>query len=220
MKTSQQKILFPAFLIGALSLCWSATSALADSDQQNKANAPDAKVQQAISFLQAACVTKGTSLDLKASGDGSLQVSKILTSGINGSVTLSKKELEGFADAASELSVKQASEMRECMKPYIDKIINALLTGTAEGFPKEVVIQTGGGYFVADEFDKLLIVMQQTPNDNLTLYDIAKKSGLAIGKVFIYSDVAIKNQLATGIYPDHAKITLKGLNYIYSRMKQ
>lgn len=84
-------------------------------------------VETAITFLKAACVTSGVSLDIKASGDGSLQLRSLAESGIKGAVKLSKTEVEGFADAASTLSAQQASEMRVCMKPYIDKILCELL---------------------------------------------------------------------------------------------
>ncbi|MEJ8846893.1 hypothetical protein [Variovorax rhizosphaerae] len=74
-------------------------------------------------------MTSGSSLDIQATGAGSLQLRSILGSGVKGSVTLSKKEVEGFADAASKISAEQATEMRNCMKPYIDKVLTALLAG-------------------------------------------------------------------------------------------
>lgn len=91
-------------------------------------HADDKKISQATQFLKDACVTSGSSLDLKVTANGELQVRRLLGSGVQGSVTLTKKELQGFADSASALSAQQATEMRNCMKPYIDKILNVILS--------------------------------------------------------------------------------------------
>ena|SRR5579871_3217385 len=91
-------------------------------------HADDKKISQATQFLKDACVTSGSSLDLKVTANGELQVRRLLGTGVQGSVTLTKKELQGFADSASALSAQQATEMRNCMKPYIDKILNVILS--------------------------------------------------------------------------------------------
>jgi hypothetical protein len=91
-------------------------------------HADDKKISQATQFLKEACVTSGSSLELKVTANGELQVRRLLGSGVEGSVTLTKKELQGFADSASALSAQQATEMRNCMKPYIDKILNVILS--------------------------------------------------------------------------------------------
>ena len=83
--------------------------------------ATDNKIDQATKFLKDACVTSGSSFEVRASVRGAFEVRRILGSGAIGSVTLTKKELQGFADAASALSAQQATEMRNCMKPHIDK---------------------------------------------------------------------------------------------------
>lgn len=89
--------------------------------------ASETKITQATHFLKDACVTSGSTFELKATGNGSFQVKRLLGTSIAGSVILTKKELQGFADAASALSAQQATEMRNCMKPHIDKILNAIL---------------------------------------------------------------------------------------------
>lgn len=90
-------------------------------------SAQSKNVDQAIAFLRAACVTSGSSLEVKAVGGGSIQLRSILGSGVKGEISLSKTEVEGFANAASQISAQQANEMRNCMKPHIDKILAIIL---------------------------------------------------------------------------------------------
>ena len=56
--------------------------------------------------------------------------------GISGEVSFSKTEIEGLVDALSEVSAQQATEVRECMKPYIDRILRVLLGSGTEGTDK------------------------------------------------------------------------------------
>lgn len=89
--------------------------------------AAETNIDKAVTFLKDACVNSGSSFELKISGKGQFLVQKLFGTGVAGSVNLSKKELEGFADAASALNAKQATEMRACMRPHIDKILGAIL---------------------------------------------------------------------------------------------
>lgn len=84
-------------------------------------------IEQAIEFLKSVCVVGGDSFQISVEGNGELNIKGLYKSGLKGSVRLDKKSLRGFADAMSELNASQASEMRECMKPYIDGIISQLL---------------------------------------------------------------------------------------------
>jgi hypothetical protein len=175
-------------------------------------------VEQAIAFLRSACVTSGSSLELKASGDGSLQVRSILGSGVKGSVTLTKKELEGFADAASALGAQQASEMRNCMKPYIDKILAALLTGTANTSPQSISIQTGGNYFITSEFDKVIAAASRLPTTSRDVDAVAEDSGLHAAKVRLYLEIAAENDLGEyDVWGDDFKINKRGISYVLSK---
>jgi hypothetical protein len=175
------------------------------------------RVQKAIEFLKTACVTSGSSLELKASGDGSLKVRSILGSGVQGSITLTKKELEGFADAASELSAKQASEMRNCMKPYIDKILSSLLTGTASIEPKIISIETSGNYFVTAEFDRVIATVSTKPDRGWYVSHVAEKAKMHPAKVKSYFIVADKNKLGRFNSVGGFQLLDKGLNYVLAK---
>lgn len=87
----------------------------------------DEKIDAAVKFLKEACVTSGSSFEVKAVGKGTFQVRRLLGSGVAGSVSLDYKQMQGLADAASAANSQQASEMRACMKPYIDRILSVQL---------------------------------------------------------------------------------------------
>jgi hypothetical protein len=173
----------------------------------------DERIQKAIEFLRTACVTKGSSLDFKIQGDGALRLRGLLGSGIKGSITLSKKELEGFADAASELSAQQASEMRKCMKPYIDRILGAMLSGHTTGDKEVFTIQAEGNYFRTKEFDLVVIYVANNSCHNVSY--ISNISDINIVKIRYYVNVMYENQMSdsTG-YPC---ITAKGDRYLLSK---
>lgn len=179
--------------------------------------AQGSNVEQAIAFLKGACVTSGSSLELKASGGGSLQVRSIVGSGVKGSITLTKKELEGFADAVSALGAQQASEMRNCMKPYIDKILAALLTGTANTSPQSISIHTGGNYFITSEFDKVIAAASKKPTFWLSIDEVATESGIHPVKVRLYLETAAENDLGEYTYGDIFKINKRGISYVLSK---
>lgn len=94
---------------------------------------PTSNVETAIQFLKNACVTLGSSLEIQGAGEGALLLNNLGSNGITGSTRLSKKEFQGFADAASTLNAQQASEMRQCMQPYIDRILCELLQSCNSG---------------------------------------------------------------------------------------
>lgn len=176
------------------------------------------RVEQAITFLKAACVTGGSSLDLRIGGDGSLQINSIQNAGIHGTITLTKKELEGFADAASELAAQQASEMRSCMKPHVDRILSALLSGGSAGSPASVTIQTDGNYFVAAEFDKVLAAASTRPDHQWNIEPLARDANVHPAKVRFYLEIASDNKL--GYYSPNFhtfQLNRKGVNYVLSR---
>lgn len=179
-------------------------------------------VDKAIEFLKTACVTKGSSFDITATLDGSIKVKNLKDSGLNGSVTLSKKELEGFADAASKLSAEQATQMRACMKPYIDKILSILLTSNVSSMPKEIKIETSGAYFVTKEFDQLMVKVADEPNSWWSERDANASVSYQLhkAKVKAYFIIAEKNGLGKFEYGNSSnrfQLTDKGINYVLSR---
>ena len=83
------------------------------------------KVSKAVEIVKAFCVTGGSRVELKSEINGGISLRKL--AGGSGKVSFDYSELEGLADAFNEVSAGQASEMRECMKPYIQQILNILL---------------------------------------------------------------------------------------------
>lgn len=110
-----------------LMLTCALSSCVASSISASTTSSQSPQITQAIDFLKKACVTGGSSLDIRAAGDGSIILKRIGMSGARGSVRVERKNLEGLADATSAINAKQASEMRQCMKPYIDRILNVIL---------------------------------------------------------------------------------------------
>lgn len=175
-------------------------------------------VEQAVAFLKAACVTGGSSLDIKVTGDGGLLLRNIIASGVKGSVSITKKELEGLADAASAVAGQQASEMRACMKPHIDRILSALLSQGSAVKPEAITINADGGFFITAEFDRVLKVAADDPTNFLTVDELSTKSGVSKGKVLLYIAVAKENNLASsGFSGESLKIKEKGIKYALAK---
>jgi hypothetical protein len=143
--------------------------------------------------------------------------------GIKGSVTLTKKELEGFADAASAVSAQQATEMRNCMKPYIDKILAAMLSGYITDSPQTYEIKTDGYYFVTEEFHKVIAYLASQAEQPSYTYQVARGASINQAKASHYIGIAAQNQLVQGAggwssqYGSEYKITRKGLAYVLSK---
>lgn len=179
----------------------------------------NSSVQQAISFLKSACVTSGSSLDITATSGGTFQLKSTQSTGAQGSIILNKKELEGFADAASMVSAQQASEMRNCMKPYIDKILASLLTNGAVVGPKSFNVTTEGYYFVTEEFDKVMAVFAESDGRPTPLNFVTSKTNLSIAKVRHYAEIARSNNL--GNLNEYSQITFlinrQGVAYVLSK---
>lgn len=109
------------------------------------AHAVSQNIETAIAFLKEACVTSGsaTAIDISVATDGGLVIRKDKQSANTGnSVTITRKEMQGLADSASAVAAQQASEMRACMKPYVDRIVTALLDATADQGPRNTDIKT------------------------------------------------------------------------------
>ncbi|MFC1751082.1 hypothetical protein ACFL2V_20020 [Pseudomonadota bacterium] len=182
------------------------------------ANADDSNINKAVEFLKTACVTKGSSLEMKATGDGSLKLKSLFGSGVSGSITLTKKEIEGFADVASELSAKQATEMRNCMKPFIDKIISALLTGYYEVEPQTIDIKTTGNYFVTSEFDSVMAAISSDPDGWWSVERVQRKIELHPAKIRSYITVATNNELGQYSYArSKFQMYKRGIDYVLAK---
>ncbi len=153
-------------------------------------------VENALSVLKRVCVTGGSSLDLEIAADGGLML-RSAVAGVKGNVSISKKELDGFVDSASSTAARQASEMRACMKPYIDKIVEAALTGAVTTGPKTIVLKTEGTPFAVEDFDKLMGAAAVRGSDRWLIVDIKKAAPIPPAKVEHYIQIAVKNKMAT-----------------------
>ncbi|MEJ8846892.1 hypothetical protein [Variovorax rhizosphaerae] len=180
------------------------------------AHAQDAtKVEQAIAFLRSACVTSGSTLEINGSGNGALQLRGTLPSGIQGSVQLSKREVEGLADAASQVSAAQATEMRNCMKPYIDKILTVMLTGGAVVGPDQMTIGTNGYYFLLDEFDRFMAAVAEKTGHTKYI-ELSKATQLHVAKIRHYAGIARSNDLGYD-GGDSFSLNTKGVAYVLGK---
>lgn len=175
-------------------------------------------VEQAIAFLKAACVTGGSSLDIKVTGDGGLLLRNVLASGVKGSVTVTKKELEGFVDAASAVGGQQASEMRACMKPYIDKILSAMLSEGTASKPETISINADGNFFVTAEFDRVISLIASEPTRIWNTESLARESGVSQAKILLYISTAVANGLAGSVAGgEYMKVNQKGIKYALAK---
>lgn len=87
----------------------------------------DENVDQAIEFLKVACVTGGEKVEINASGDAGITLKSWRKAGVKAQASIKKEEVQGLINDINELSVGNASSVRECMKPYIDKILVIIL---------------------------------------------------------------------------------------------
>ncbi|MDD5034837.1 MAG: hypothetical protein PHE55_08780 [Methylococcaceae bacterium] len=86
--------------------------------------ADSSNVETAIDFLKTACAS-GEIVEIKAEGDGGLS---FLKKGVQGKLYFSKKDLRGVTEGLKgELQRDNVREQRECMRPYIDRILDSLL---------------------------------------------------------------------------------------------
>ncbi|ESQ15031.1 MAG: hypothetical protein N838_14805 [Thiohalocapsa sp. PB-PSB1] len=88
------------------------------------------KADKAIKAVKDLCLS-GSQFDLKADGKGNLTFLKLVP-GAKGSVSVNVRESAGAAALFDEKLRKEADEdIRNCIKPYIQKIINAILDDNA-----------------------------------------------------------------------------------------
>lgn len=90
------------------------------------------KVQDAVDVIVLMCVAGGSKVELEASGqlEGGLALKRLGASG-RADIKLNRTEVrglvEGLQGAMNNIAGQQASEARNCMKPYIDRILKEIL---------------------------------------------------------------------------------------------
>ncbi|MGH8564530.1 MAG: hypothetical protein ACREXW_10765 [Gammaproteobacteria bacterium] len=109
--------------------------------------AADSKsINTAIDWLKTACVS-GEHLEIKAEGDGGIS---FLKKGVQGKLYFSKKDARGVVDSLQgEFQRDNLQEQRECMQPYIDRILDAILG--AQGATSSNNRQLPKGFSIDDE---------------------------------------------------------------------
>jgi hypothetical protein len=87
--------------------------------------AADSKsINTAIEWLKTACVS-GEDLEIKAEGNGGIS---FLKKGVQGRLYFSKKDARGVVHSLQgEVQRDNLQEQRECMQPYVDRILDAIL---------------------------------------------------------------------------------------------
>jgi hypothetical protein len=102
-------------LFGAFAAAFSAATASSED--------PD-RSQSAIQFLEKACAS-GEKVEIVGGGDGGISLFK---KGVTGEFRFSQKEVHGFVDVLDDrIKSEQADKIRECMKPYVGKILTVIL---------------------------------------------------------------------------------------------
>lgn len=187
----------------------------------------DTNMNKVIEFLKVACVATGKLQVLKVEGGAKFKLRNIFSSGAETSVSFTRQELEGFADATSKLNAQQASEMRECMKPHINKIIGKMIGVNAgkQTDSAQSSISTDDQYFDVKEFNNVLAAYAESPDQQFFNRNIKSnlesKFNLKMSKTKIahYSNIAYKKQYLNKFEEPCEnekayKITGKGLNYV------
>jgi hypothetical protein len=85
------------------------------------------KLNRAIQWLISSCGVYGEKVEIKATGKGGFTLQNWKGTGIEGEVNFNKEEGDVFAGQINELSAKERSEVRECLKPYRERILNIIL---------------------------------------------------------------------------------------------
>jgi hypothetical protein len=109
-------------------------------------------IQFVIDAIFSLCVGGGGTVSVSASGnaDDSFSLRKSDTAGRVREVTINKSEAKGLVaglnNAISSVAADQADKVRECIKPYRDRIMNMVLTtsgvvpATSKALPAELDI--------------------------------------------------------------------------------
>jgi hypothetical protein len=95
-----------------------------------------AAVDKATDFLKTACAA-GDSLSIKVEGDGGIS---LLKKGLKGRLHFSKKDARGVVEnLPGQLQREDLKDLRDCMRPYIDRMLDAILgqdTSTSSANPQ------------------------------------------------------------------------------------
>lgn len=95
------------------------------------AEAAEKATDTAVEVIRNFCLTRGEkdTLLIEGDGGGGFSIRKLASTGVQIGATIKyeRTRVEGLPTEITKESGAQASEMRECMKPYIDQIIQLIL---------------------------------------------------------------------------------------------
>src|SRR5262249_33731510 len=175
-------------------------------------------VQFAIDAIYSLCVGGGRTGALDVSGQGqasdSLSLKKIDATGrIQGQATISRSEAQGLVtgldNRLSSVTADQANQVRNCIAPYRERIMNLILggpqqRGIIDPQLNRLVAQLNSDQSTArmDAYDRIIAQFKTDPNTVSALLDYAARN----------------TQHANGIY--NTVVTLRGLSPAVTRPRK
>lgn len=96
-------------------------------------------VDKAIQWIKEACVTSGREVEISGTGKGEISIKRV---GAEAGAEISIKQHDGLPIAFGREMMGQATEMRKCMGPYIERIVSALLGDTTVSDGKKMGIKS------------------------------------------------------------------------------
>lgn len=177
------------------------------------------KVQQAIDIIQKFCVAKGSELKIEGDISGKVRLKSILGSGVDGNLELSAKQAEGLVGELNEISAGQASEMRECMKPYIDTIISAIIGPQVQEGNMEFKIVTKSPGFHLKDFDNFICSASRAVSGDGSFWvtDVVSKAKRPIIWVRYYANIANDNGMIDSYTAKDYRFAKKGNEYVIAK---
>jgi hypothetical protein len=92
------------------------------------------RVEQALLLIRSSCTTPGAGLDVRASGEGRLNLRLVDGNGVRGATSLVHEDVDLFTEVTSALQARQPFELSACTDLRNNEVISALL-GLPEGVP-------------------------------------------------------------------------------------
>lgn len=183
-------------------------------------------IDKAVDIVQRMCVAKSGSLEVEVEASGEFRLKRLLGAGVEASVSLSEKEVEGVLGKLDKFSAAQATQMRECMKPYIDKIIEKLIGGPDAGKKRDIVIKDIGSAFKISTFDRVMCGVVHVLHDRrfasernvITVRHLESViSGINSLSIHYHATIGLQNGMFEMIDDNSFRITFKGVEYVTSK---
>lgn len=95
---------------------------------QHHASAASAPVERALTFIRVACGLPGSSLEMKPTPEGRLELRIALADGRRGAVSLVNRDLDSFTDASTSVIASQRGREAACLDQHVNDVISTLVT--------------------------------------------------------------------------------------------